>query len=189
MGGVRADVSMATRVPGLFAAGEAVGGANGANRLSGNAITEALVFGRKAGGSAARHAATVGPQRADAQAFDKERSYAEQGLAKTDFNPAAWIEELQALMQKDVGPFRTAAGLERALQRITTMRSELPQHKPAAGASFDGALTDWFDLRSMLAVAEHVARSALTRTESRGAHQREDYPGMDPAWQRNLVIA
>ncbi len=189
MGGVRADVSMATRVPGLYAAGEAVGGANGANRLSGNAITEALVFGRKAGASAARHAAAAGLQRAAESAFERERNFLENGLAKTDFNPAAWIEELQALMQKDVGPFRTAEGLERALGRITAMRADLPAHKPASGAVYDGTLADWFDLRSMLAVAENVARSALARTESRGAHQREDYPGMDPAWQRNLVIA
>jgi succinate dehydrogenase/fumarate reductase flavoprotein subunit len=189
MGGVRADVSMATRVPGLFAAGEAVGGANGANRLSGNAITEALVFGRTAGASAARYAAAAGPVRADANAFDDARRFLAEGGAGSGFNPAARIEELQTLMQKDVGPFRTEAGLERALKRITAMRAELPGHKPAAGGAYDGALADWFDLRCMLAVAEHVARSALTRTESRGAHQREDFPGMDPAWQKNLVIA
>ena len=189
MGGVRADVSMATRVPGLYAAGEAVGGANGANRLSGNAITEALVFGRKAGESAARHAAAAGMQRADEKSFAQERKILEEGLAKTDFNPAAWIEELQALMQKDVGPFRTAAGLERALERITAMRADLPAHKPAAGERYDATLADWLDLRSMLAVAHCVASSALARTESRGAHQREDFPDMDPAWQRNLVIA
>ena len=189
MGGVRADVSMATRVPGLYAAGEAVGGANGANRLSGNAITEALVFGRKAGESAARHAAAAGMQRADEKSFAQERRILEEGLAKTDFNPAAWIEELQALMQKDVGPFRTAAGLERALERITAMRTDLPAHKPAAGERYDATLADWLDLRSMLAVAHCVASSALARTESRGAHQREDFPDMDPAWQRNLVIA
>ncbi len=189
MGGVRADVSMATRVPGLYAAGEAVGGANGANRLSGNAITEALVFGRKAGASAARHAAAGGAQRADAAVCERERRFLQEGNPSADFNPAAWIEELQALMQKDVGPFRTGAGLERALKRIRAMRGELPAHKPAAGTSYDGALADWLDLRSMLAVAECVARSALQRTESRGAHQREDFPGMDPAWQRNQVIA
>ena len=189
MGGVRADVSMATRVPGLYAAGEAVGGANGANRLSGNAITEALVFGRTAGRSAAQYATTVGAQRADAASFDTARRFLEEGCNAADFNPAAWIEELQALMQKDVGPFRTATGLERALTRITAMRSELPAHKLPAGAAYDTALTDWLDLRTMLAVAGCVARSALQRTESRGAHQREDFPGMDPAWQKNLVIA
>src|SRR5262249_3845142 len=59
MGGVVADAQMQTELPGLFAAGEVVGGANGANRLSGNAITEALVFGRRAGRSAAAYAKTI----------------------------------------------------------------------------------------------------------------------------------
>ena len=61
MGGVVVDDAMPTEVPGLFAAGEAVGGANGANRLSGNAVTEALVFGRRAGRSAAARGATACP--------------------------------------------------------------------------------------------------------------------------------
>jgi len=189
MGGVRAGVDMATRVPGLFAAGEAVGGANGANRLSGNAITEALVFGRKAGRNAASFALAAGALRADAAAFDEARRFLERGSNAPDFNPAAWIEELQALMQKDVGPFRTAAGLERALSRIAQMRRDLPSQKPAAGKPYDTALADWLDLRTMLCVAECVASSALARTESRGAHQREDFPGMDDSWQRNQVIA
>jgi succinate dehydrogenase/fumarate reductase flavoprotein subunit len=187
MGGVRADVRMATRVPGLFAAGEAVGGANGANRLSGNAITEALVFGAKAGESAAafskkQHA------RAEAGAFAAFREFIETGR-RTDFNPAQRIEELQALMQQDVGPFRTDAGLGRALERITALRRELVQCKPPAGAPFDTALIDWLDLDTMTQVAECVARAARARTESRGAHQREDFPGMDAKWQRNQVLA
>ena len=60
--------------------------------------------------------------------------------------------------------------------------------KPRAGRPYDTALADWLDLRTMLRVAECVASSALTRTESRGAHQREDYPGMDEVWRRNQTI-
>jgi succinate dehydrogenase/fumarate reductase flavoprotein subunit len=63
------------------------------------------------------------------------------------------------------------------------------QHaKPAAGVPYDTALVDWLDLRTMLTVADCVTRAALQRTESRGAHQREDFPGMDATWQRNLRI-
>ena len=189
MGGVKADVAMATRVPGLFVAGEAVGGANGANRLSGNAITEALVFGRKAGKSAAENASRQGPQRAGASVFDAARARLSGGIAARTANPAAMIEQLQAVMQKDVGPFRTAPGLARALDRIHSMRRDLPGMKPPAGKPYDTELVDWLDLSTMLESARCVTQSALSRTESRGAHQREDFPGMDPAWQRNQVIA
>jgi succinate dehydrogenase / fumarate reductase flavoprotein subunit len=188
MGGVVVDTAMATRVPGLYASGEAVGGANGANRLSGNAITEALVFGRKAGASAAEFAAKSAV-RADASAFAAATRRLQTGAAASGgFDSAARIEALQNLMQADVGPFRTAAGLTRALAQIRAWRAELPALKPAAGLSYDAQLADWLDLNTMLRVAEWVAELALSRTESRGAHQREDHPGMDPAWQRNQTI-
>ncbi len=188
MGGVKADVSMRTKVPGLFVAGEAVGGANGANRLSGNAITEALVFGRKAGKSAAERALKHRAS-ADPEAFTAARSRLAEGRGEPRSNPALLLEELQALMQKQVGPFRTGRGLQQALERIGSMQAGLPAMKPPAGKPYDTELVDWFDLRTMLEVARCVAASALSRTESRGAHQREDFPGMDPAWDRNQVIA
>jgi succinate dehydrogenase / fumarate reductase, flavoprotein subunit len=187
MGGIKADVRMATRVPGLFAAGEAVGGANGANRLSGNAITEALVFGARAGETAAAFSKAC-TTRAEGDAFASPREFLEEGK-ESDFNAAARIEELQALMQADVGPFRTEAGLARALRRIGVLRRELAGLKPPAGRPFDSTLMDWLDLDTMTRVGECVARAARARTESRGAHQREDFPGMDERWQKNQVIA
>ena len=188
MGGVRVDAAMATRVPGLYAAGEAVGGANGANRLSGNAITEALVFGRVAGESAAAHARR-NTSRADASAFAKEARRLVAGRAAAGFNPAAMIETLQATMQEEVGPFRTREGLERALGKLRSLRAELPSLKPAAGQAYDTALADWLDLDTMTRVGECVAAAALARTESRGAHQREDFPGMDPQWAVNQALS
>ncbi|HEY1543171.1 MAG TPA: FAD-binding protein [Xanthobacteraceae bacterium] len=186
MGGVAADPRMATEVPGLLVAGEAVGGANGANRLSGNAITEALTFGRRAGRTAAARArdGRQGFAAADARAALDLLTAA--GAA--DLNTAAMIQTLQATMADDVGPFRTKAKLTRALATIDDLTASLGERPAGDGARFDMQRIDWLDLRNMLAVARIVAQTALRRTESRGAHQREDVPGMLPEWQVNQVV-
>jgi len=190
MGGVIADVQMQTELPGLFAAGEVVGGANGANRLSGNAITEALVFGRRAGRSAAAHAKTIARKHLRAEDASAALDLVDNGGPnRRDLNTPAMIARLQAMMADDVGPFRTAAKLNRALAGIAALADELgerPPHPAGAGdGGFDLQRLEWFDLRNMLLVARTVAQSALARTESRGAHQREDYPQMLPSWRRH----
>ena len=188
MGGISVTDRMETGVPGLLAAGEAVGGANGANRLSGNAITEALVFGRRAGRTAVEWIAggeTAGPLRpADAQAA-LDLALAGDGPAT---EAAALVAELQALMSADVGPFRTDAGLRRALARLNALQAAAGDAPPGAPRAYDPARLDWFDLRNMLLVARVVAEAALMRTESRGAHQREDFPGMLDAWTCNQFV-
>jgi succinate dehydrogenase/fumarate reductase flavoprotein subunit len=187
MGGVIADERMATEIAGLYVAGEAVGGANGANRLSGNAITEALVFGRRAGRSAAERV-----QRMTAHSFDPQAArqtldlIAASGKA-SDANTAAMIERLQATMADDVGPFRTEAKLKRALLAIDEMTGVLGERPMGDNKPFDLRRLEWFDLRNMLLVARTVTISALARGESRGAHQREDLPGMLPQWRLNQV--
>ncbi len=186
MGGVAADVSMATEVPGLLVAGEAVGGANGANRLSGNAITEALAFGRRAGRTAAvrardeRHGFAAKDARAAIDLLTADGS--------ADLNTAAMIQTLQAAMADDVGPFRTEAKLVRALATISELTAALGERPAGDGNRFDMRRIDWFDLRNMLLVARIGAQAALRRTESRGAHQREDFPGMLPEWRVNQVV-
>ena len=181
MGGIRVNAALETSVPGLFAAGEAVGGANGANRLSGNAVTEALAFGRRAGRSAAAFAAKTKLQTWDA---DKAPPFLD---SRTSVNPAAELVVLQATMNNEVGPFRTRAGLERALSHIESLR-ETCARVPASRDRMDAEWIDWMDLRNMRLVAECVTRAALNRTESRGAHQREDYPQAAPDWQTHQVI-
>lgn len=182
MGGVRADARMATSIPGLFVAGEAVGGANGANRLSGNAITEAFAFGRRAGRSAAEHATTVKAR--PAPAADAPELGARETLP---YNTAEWVARLQDTMADDVGPFRTAEGLARALDRIQTMRAEVDAAAPRLAGAYDTRFVDWLDLRNMVLVAETVTRAAIARKESRGAHQREDHPGMEEAWRMHQL--
>jgi succinate dehydrogenase / fumarate reductase flavoprotein subunit len=186
MGGVAADVRMETEVPGLLVAGEAVGGANGANRLSGNAITEALVFGREAGRSAA---ARVKRMRATPDGQPSETLELMRGEAPKDApNSAEMLQTLQQVMADDVGPLRTAASLGRALGRIGTLTEALGDHPFGTRGKFDMQRMDWFDLRNMLQVARTVTEAAVLRTESRGAHQREDFPGMLPEWRLNQVI-
>ncbi|HYW61202.1 MAG TPA: succinate dehydrogenase, partial [Xanthobacteraceae bacterium] len=187
MGGVAADVRMETEVPGLLVAGEAVGGANGANRLSGNAITEALAFGRRAGRTAAEHA------RGGRHAFAAADARATIALVtaeggKAGLNTAAMIQTLQAAMADDVGPFRTKEKLMRALRTILELQRELGDQPVGGRGPFDMQRIDWLDLRNMILVARTVALSALRRTESRGAHQREDFPGLRPQWQVNQVV-
>jgi succinate dehydrogenase/fumarate reductase flavoprotein subunit len=189
MGGVKVDATMATDVPGLYAAGEVVGGANGANRLSGNAITEALVFGRRAGRSAAERgkrmaqpniklqdaAATLDLIRADAKAQPQK-------------NTAAMVAHLQAVMADHVGPFRTGAKLSAALDEILELAAGLGERPSGRATAFNLERLEWFDLRNMLAVAHTVTATALARTESRGAHQREDFQTMLPQWQVHQTV-
>jgi succinate dehydrogenase / fumarate reductase, flavoprotein subunit len=184
MGGVPADARMATEIAGLYVAGEVVGGANGANRLSGNAITESLVFGRRAGRSAAepgRHMPRRTLRARDLKGvLDLICANAPQ---RSVSNTAAMIAKLQSIMADDVGPFRTGAKLRHGLSDIAALEAELGEAPPGGGAAFDLQRLDWFDLRNMLTVARAVAQSALNREESRGAHQREDFPQMAAQWR------
>src|SRR4029077_13645758 len=107
MGGVKADATMATDVPGLYAAGEVVGGANGANRLSGNAITEALAFGRRAGVSAAERVQRLRAQPLAPPAAREALDLLAADAPDRTLNTAAMVETLQATMADDVGPLRT----------------------------------------------------------------------------------
>jgi succinate dehydrogenase/fumarate reductase flavoprotein subunit len=202
MGGVRVDPTLESGVPNLFVAGEAIGGSNGANRLSGNAITEALVFGKRTGAAAAKRAARGGAAKRvarggaakhlDGQARQKIPATAlalpQAGTGQAGPNTAAAIVSLQATMADLVGPFRTEASLTEALRQIAALRDEIGDTPPNHPGPYDAERIDWFDLRTMLQVADIVTTAALARTESRGAHQREDHPGLDAAWDLNQIV-
>jgi succinate dehydrogenase / fumarate reductase flavoprotein subunit len=191
MGGIVVDEHMASSVPGLFAAGEAAGGANGANRLSGNAIPEALVFGEVAGRHAANYAATRQMpddlHDASAAAVGQIRMLADGRYG--DVAAPELLNDLREIMGRDVGPFRTASGLSRAIACLEEMRVALPNVAVPAGRQFNAALAEWFELRGSLAAAAAVAHAAAARIESRGAHQREDFPETDPAWARSQRLS
>src|SRR5215475_11510803 len=188
MGGIVTDATMQTGLTGLFAAGEAVGGANGANRLSGNAITEALVFGRRAGRSAVEFV-----KRSKASPDCADNAQETIALITADaksctFNTAEMQQTLQKLMHDNVGALRSEAKLVVARDTINHLTDELGETPPGDGNRFDMRRIDWFDLRNMLMVSRVVAETALARTETRGAHQREDYPQSSPDWSFNQAV-
>ena len=188
MGGIVADAQMQTGLPGLFAAGEAVGGANGANRLSGNAITEALVFGRRAGRSAADYVrrSSVSPDHADNAS--RVIALIAADAPTRDFNTAEMLQTLQKTMQDNVGALRSEAKIVAALDTIGRLTEELGNTPPGDGNRFDMRRIEWFDLRNMLLVARVVSEAALARTETRGAQQREDFPQLSPDWAFNQIV-
>jgi succinate dehydrogenase/fumarate reductase flavoprotein subunit len=190
MGGIRVNGKMETNIAGLYGAGEVVGGANGANRLSGNAIPEAFVFGERAGRFAAVYARGCDRAWSDDAAAEHIDRLDNLVARQSDDGgePAALGEiwfELQQLMWENVGVLRTGDKLDAALVRIREMRSALDAIVPAADTAFNMTLQDWYDLRSALLTAESVTLAAINRTESRGAHQREDFEQMDPAQEHN----
>ena len=190
MGGVRVDGHMETGVPGLFAAGEAVGGANGANRLSGNALSEAFVFGERAG----RFAAAIIDKRFTSWSNEAARSAVDEimagrHLAMRQSGPglAGMLVTLQELMWRDVGLLRTANKLAKALTLVQDMRRDIGDHPGASDHRFAISMQDWFDMKHSLITAEAIIAGAQTRTESRGAHQRDDFPRTDPEQTYNLI--
>src|SRR5205807_658461 len=167
MGGIAVDPDMASSVPRLFAAGEAAGGANGANRLSGNAIPEALVFGEVAGRSAtllaAKRPMSALPSGAGADIVEQIRSLADG--RKGDIAACELLDELREIMWRDVGPFRSAKVLSRAIVRTEEMRAALPKLSLPPGRRFNPALAEWFELRGSLIAASAVAHAAAARIE------------------------
>jgi len=178
MGGIKLDGSLSTGVPGLFAAGEVVGGLHGANRISGNALTETAVFGKIAGQMAAEHASTI----RSIKLSDKKSAHAP-GRREGDLREIK--SALRRTMWQNVSVQRSRDSLERALCEIEDYRREL------LGLAADGLrnLAAWVELKRMLTVSEAVTRSALLRDESRGSHFRTDFPDSDDSrWIGNIEV-
>jgi succinate dehydrogenase / fumarate reductase flavoprotein subunit len=192
MGGIRVDAETAqSSIPGLFAAGEAGAGLHGANRLGGNSLSDLLVFGRRAGLAAAEHAKrSPTPAIDSSQIEDAERQMLLPFELSRGESPFAIHEDLQGVMQSLVGIFRTEEDLRRALSEIDKLKERTARVRVEGSRLFNPGWHLARDLQSMLTIAEAVTRSALARRESRGAHSRIDYPGLDDAWgkKHNVVV-
>ncbi|MBA2564638.1 MAG: FAD-binding protein [Gemmatimonadetes bacterium] len=182
MGGVRVEADTgASTVPGLFAAGEVAGGMHGANRLGGNSLSDLLVFGRRAGLGAAEFARGSATTSTDPDPDTIRQASAEllAPFEQDGENPYALHRELQSVMQKNVGIFRTREDLERGLEEVRALGARARNVRVEGSRHFNPGWHLARDLRSMLVISEAVASSAILREESRGAHSRLDFPALD----------
>jgi len=173
MAGVEIRPDCSTNVPGLYATGEVTGGVHGANRLGGNALTEIVVFGARAGASAAEYAAKHPRQ---------EINYEFKGAYTTETDPAETMKELRGLMWDKVGIVRSKESLSSALDRLSEI-SKLRFNESDINQQKQAAETQMAILASTL-----TTLSALRREESRGTHYRVDIPEMKPEWLKPIRV-
>ncbi len=181
MGGVVVDPDTRTALPGLYVAGEDAGGAHGSNRLGGNGVANSTVYGGVAGDVMGAEIASDSGGRAlaepDETVLDAEIARASRPLGVKPGNVQPLRDALMEAMWDDVGVIRDRDGLERGLGRIAEIRDELG-HIGVAGDTLAFNLTwhDWLNLASLIDISEVIARAALARENSRGAHWRDDFP-------------
>ncbi|MHB1125943.1 MAG: FAD-binding protein [Bacillota bacterium] len=187
MGGVPTDAGNCTGLPGLFAAGEVTAGLHGANRLGGNALSETVVFGSRAGRAAAQWAGTVIPapgERGEAERKAKALSAELSGDKKDSELAHTLRKHLRELMWRDAGVLRNDAGLAGAWAKV----EEMAATPVAADMKDPRQVVAALELKNMMLTAQAVIVSAIARTESRGSHYRLDYPRQDEEWVRHQEV-
>ncbi|MCL4184051.1 MAG: FAD-binding protein, partial [Burkholderiaceae bacterium] len=191
MGGVVFAPDCTTPLTGLFAAGEDTGGVHGANRLGGNGVANSTVFGGIAGDSMAAwvraHPAYREP---DLAAIERSIAEHEAPFRLQPGDVEAIREALHECMWDDVGILRTGPGLERAAARLGELDARLSRTGVADGdRAFDLSWHDWLNLKSLICVSRVIAAAAIARRDSRGAHYREDHPGIDDLDRSTYTVA
>ncbi|MFF0497843.1 L-aspartate oxidase [Nocardia aobensis] len=177
-----------TGVEGLYAIGEASSGLHGANRLGGNSLIELLVYGRIVGEAAARYSSELSAQQRSVAAVDEARDEVDALLAADGReNVRALQRALRNTMTEHAGVVRDETGLQQGLSELEEVRersASIGVHPDAAGFQ---DLAHAFDLKSSILAARATLDAALERRETRGCHNRSDYPNLDPALRVNLV--
>jgi fumarate reductase flavoprotein subunit len=186
MGGIDTDLTGATALPGFYAAGEcACVSINGANRLGSNSLTELLVFGSRAGKAAAQfalenprlNATSLELQAAEEQERISRKFYRKEGGTERIFTLR---KEMNETMEMSVGIYRSEISLKETCNKIKELKDRFPNIiMEDRSFNFNTELTSALELEFMLDVAEAITYSALKRTESRGSHQRTDFPDRD----------
>jgi succinate dehydrogenase flavoprotein subunit len=194
MGGIRVDAeTQMSTVPGLFAAGECAAGLHGANRLGGNSLSDLLVFGKRAGEHAARHAAESNAVVIHSAQVEAAAAAALAPLERTptenDRGPYRLLMAVQELMQEKAGIARDEDGLTKAHAELLELKAENDKLAMAGNREFNPGWHTALDLSNVFTVAEAVVLAARERRESRGAHSRMDHPDKDPqaATYNNIV--
>ncbi|HZR28291.1 MAG TPA: succinate dehydrogenase flavoprotein subunit [Terriglobales bacterium] len=191
MGGIKVEAETAqSTLAGLFAAGEAAAGLHGANRLGGNSLSDLLVFGRRAGLAAAEYAKKTSALKLDPQQVAEAEREMLMPFERTDGeSPYTVHHDLQQIMQSLVGIFRVEEDLQRAMGELEKLKQRAAKVRVEGSRMFNPGWHLARDLKNMLTISEAVTRSAIARKESRGAHSRIDYPGLDAVWgkQNNII--
>ncbi len=189
MGGVLVDPEThATDVAGLYAVGECATGVHGANRLGGNSLAECLVFGRVVGGEAASWSAELDVQVRDRTAIDEAREEIGELLARRGDEFARPLQRaLRDLMSERCGVVRSEDGLRDGLERLRQLEERTRELEVRLDIAGYADLAHAFDLHASLLVARATLACALERRETRGAHNRLDFPEQDPALRVNLT--
>ena len=186
MGGIDTDINGATALPGFYAAGEcACVSINGANRLGSNSLTELLVFGRRAGKAAAEFA--LENTSLDTTSLDLQVSDEQERISRNFFRKDGGTERIFTLRKEMNETMETSAGIYRSEKSLKETCNKIKELKDRfsnimmedRSLNFNTELTSALELEFMLDVAEVIAHSALERTESRGSHQRTDFPKRD----------
>jgi fumarate reductase (CoM/CoB) subunit A len=187
MGGVVIDEHGRSDIAGLYAAGENAGGVHGANRLNSNAVPDTQVFGHRAGisaGCAARTAAAASVDDAVVASWASRLSAISDSSTSVSVDYDALVERLQASVSLGLGIVRTAAGLQRVAEELAAINDANVALRP----STLGELIAATEIEEMCATGVVCANSAQLRTESRGAHFRDDYPQSDPGWIKTITF-
>ena len=194
MGGVEFGADCSTTLRGLFVAGEDAGGVHGANRLGGNGVANSTVFGAVAGDTMAEWVRKEGSfPEADRSSIEEaisgcEKPFNAKACSHGSLEPLR--ERLYDVMWEKVGIIRDAAGLHSGLSEIAAIENELKECGIADGnRAFNLTWHDWLNLKSLAEVSRVVAQAALARTDSRGAHYREDFPDCSPLERSAYVSA
>jgi succinate dehydrogenase / fumarate reductase flavoprotein subunit len=192
MGGVKVDSDNGqSRVPGLFATGEASGGMNGANRLGGNSLGDLLVFGRRAGEGAAAVANAVGSVSLPAEEVAAAEAEIDGYLNGSGTeNPFQMHKDLQKIMGDGVGIFRDKEDLTEAIAKLDDLEARVGNLKaPTNRRDYNPGWQLCREVKNMLTVSQMIARGALLREESRGAHSRLDFTGYGDYWgEHNIIV-
>tara|TARA_B100001750_G_scaffold125698_1_gene99728 strand:+ start:135 stop:1961 length:1827 start_codon:yes stop_codon:yes gene_type:complete len=190
MGGIKVEAGTASStIPGLYAAGEAAAGMHGANRLGGNSLSDLLVFGKIAGQSASNFAQTntyVSPHgKGVNESIEDTLKPFKQGTE----NPYQMHEELQEIMEAHAGIVRTGKELEEGIKKLENLKNRLPNLHAKGDRNYNPGWHLCLDLKNMIITSLALAKAALERTESRGAHTRLDYPEYDNELGKiNMII-